>query len=210
MQIWDLFQMFIFPCIHSPTFPFNWADWRSPSMPCNCTEDFRIFVPSSSLVCVSSLDPGFDHLHLWQLFFLFFISNFIKVRGISCCWKLCTPMIWMILNVRCFCVHCCRENICFMCKLCLSDTLNQVTYSFSEISVFVSLSSRLFLPTVLQMVQVHSSLCTYFILYCLHPLAICLLSFFSPCFSCLLVLCTLMASGLLVCMCDNPQKNSTS
>lgn len=51
-----------------------------------------------------------------------------------------------------------------------------MTYSFS----WFLHSCRLFLPTVLQMVQVHSSLCTYFILYCLHPLSICL-RFFSVC-----------------------------
>lgn len=59
--------------------------------------------------------------------------------------------------------------------------------------MFPSLSRR-FVPTVLQMVQVHYSLCTYSILFCLHPLSIWLL-FFSVC---LVYLCN-VHSWFLVC-----------
>lgn len=49
--------------------------------------------------------------------------------------------------------------------------------------LFPSLSRR-FVPTVLQMVQVHYSLCTYSILFCLHPLSIWLLFFLFALFTC--------------------------
>lgn len=49
--------------------------------------------------------------------------------------------------------------------------------------MFPSLSRR-FVPTVLQMVQVHYSLCTYSILFCLHPLSIWLLFFLFALFTC--------------------------
>lgn len=68
-----------------------------------------------------------------------------------------------------------------------------------------SVFSRLFLPTVLQMVLVHSSLFTCFFLYRLHPLSICLLFFF--CLLCLFVPCTHMACGLLYCRWVNPTTN---
>lgn len=74
------------------------------------------------------------------------------------------------------------ENICFMCWLrCeLTGRHEMKCSSLCLFSLFlVVLSCRLLLPTVLQMVQVHSSLCKCSILYRLHPLSIWSLFFFS-------------------------------
>lgn len=109
------------------------------------------------------------------MFFSPFVSTFIKMRRISCCWKLCLDrilLIWTELRTSALCVDCAQSV--------QSDTLkwNDFLFFVFIFVVLVPFSCRLFLPTILQMVQVHSSLCTYSILYRLHPLSICLLFFF--------------------------------
>lgn len=119
------------------------------------------------------------------------MSSFIKISRLSCCWKLSLQRILMTLTEP-------RTSaLCVDCAVCsgLHIRWNDFLLLVFIFVVLVSFSWSLFFPTVLQMVQVHSSLCTNSVLYCLHPLSIWLLLFFSICH---VYLCN-VPSWLLVC-----------
>lgn len=121
-----------------------------------------------------------QHSHFRQAFsssfyFWWETSNFIKISKLftGCCAEDSDDFHW-------------TENICFMCRLCCVFRLRHrskwlVLFIFV---VLVPFLCRQFLPTVLQMVRVHSSLCTCSILFCLHPLSIWLLFFLFAVFTC--------------------------